>query len=296
MVLQTWPFILLRFIISMTSATIALATIATCAWVGFLIGAPSGENAAYTSGFVGALVGLSVFMSIAYILQEYVFYLLKAAHIAILAELIHGSVIEPSRQLETGVAIVRQHILASMTLFAVGQAIKSLIGVVSRFVTRGFSSFGSSGSSLGHIVQSYFSIVFGLADELVLAYILRAHEKAPQDAAREGAAHYARNIKALMSNAFALTIIHLLLSVLFYGAALAVSIVVVYFQGLSISSGIIMMYLIIAAGAMMRAFATPLIITCQMQVFFTAIENQTPDTRWLDRLTKSDHTKIMEAR
>jgi hypothetical protein len=280
----------------MTSATIALATIAACAWVGFRIGASSGEDAAYMGGAIGALVGFSLFMSITYILQEYVFYLLKAAHIAILAELIHGSVIEPSRQLETGVAIVRQHILASMTLFAVDQAIKSLIGVVSRFVNRGFSSFGSSGSSLSHIVQSYFGIVFGLADELILAYILRAQEKAPRDAAREGAAHYAQNIKALMSSAFALTIIHLLLSALFYGAALAGLFVIAYFQGISISSGIIMMYLIIAAGAMMRAFATPLILTCQMQVFFTAIENQTPDTRWFDRLTKSNDAKTTEAR
>ncbi|NVM42973.1 hypothetical protein HWX16_21980 [Ochrobactrum intermedium] len=280
----------------MTSATIALAIIAMCAWVGFRIGASFGEDAAYMGGAIGAFVGFLLFMAIAYILQEYVFYLLKAAHIAILAEMIHGSIIEPSRQLETGVAIVRRHILASMTLFAVDQVIKSLIGVVSRFVNRGFSSFGSSGSSLGYIVQSYFGIVFGQADELTLAYILRAQEKTPLDAACEGAAHYAQTITALMSSAFAMTIIHLLLSALFYGAALAGSIVIVYCEGISISSGIIVIYLIIGAWAMMRAFAAPLVLACQMQVFFTAIENQTPDSRWLDRLTKSNHAKITKAR
>src|SRR5690606_10032184 len=98
------------------------------------------------------------------------------------------------------------------------------------------------------------------------------------------------------SSAFAMTIIHLLLSALFYGAALAGSTVIVYFLGISISGGIIIMYLIIAAWAMMRAFATPLVLICQMQVFFTAIENQAPDSRWLDRLTKSNHAKITKAR
>lgn len=283
LLLRTWPFILLRFVVLLASTTIAMAVVSACAWTGFAVGSASGEDAAYTGGAIGAFAGFLFFAITIYLLREYIFYLLKAAHIAVIAELLHGTAIPPSRQIGFGLNLVRDHLLAGTTLFAIDQLIESLINGFSSLVNRGL---GGSGSALGYILQSFLGVVLGLADELVLAYILRAQGKEPLDAAREGVAFYMQNMQGLMSSAFALMFIHLFLCALFYGAALAGSILLIYFQALTISGGVMMILLFIAAWAMMRAFTEPLLLSCQMQVFFTAIKDQMPDPKWLDKIRK----------
>lgn len=278
LLLQTWPFILLRFVVLLASTTIAMAVVSACAWTGFAIGSASGEDAAYTGGAIGAFAGFLFFAITIYLLREYIFYLLKAAHIAVIAELLHGTAIPPSRQIGFGLNLVCDHLLAGTTLFAIDQLIESLINGFSDLVNRGLGGVGG-GSGAGYFLQSFLGTLFGLTDEIALAYIMRRREKPPLEAAREGMACYARNLQIMTGNALSLTIITIALSALFYAAALTGAAAILYSRTFTAATAAIAIYLPAAAWAMTRAFVKPLALTCLMQVFFAAANGTPPPYR-----------------
>jgi len=85
---KTMPFLVFRFLIyfAITFAYFLLTGIG--AGVGYGIGMIGGEPGAFS--FFGGVVGFGIMLVIAYLLREYLLYMVKAGHIAVLVELMEG--------------------------------------------------------------------------------------------------------------------------------------------------------------------------------------------------------------
>lgn len=88
MVLRTLPFIILRLVVYAAIASAYLSASGTVAGIGWLLGRVASVEGAAGGAFWGALIGFGLTSAILYLLCEYLLYLVKAAHIAVLVELL----------------------------------------------------------------------------------------------------------------------------------------------------------------------------------------------------------------
>ncbi len=87
MVMRTLPFVVLRLLVYAGISISYLFAIGSGAGIGWLIGRVASVEGAAGGAFWGALVGFWPTTAILYLLREYLLYMVKAAHIAVLVEI-----------------------------------------------------------------------------------------------------------------------------------------------------------------------------------------------------------------
>ena len=90
LLLQTLPFILLRLAVYLGVALAYVAATGTGAGVGWGIGAFGDDEFRASSTMIGGGIGFAVVAAIMYALREYLLYMVKAGHIAVMVELLAG--------------------------------------------------------------------------------------------------------------------------------------------------------------------------------------------------------------
>lgn len=290
LMLKTMPFILFRLAVYFGIAMGYILATGLGAGVGWGIGAFGDEGFRATSTFWGGAIGFGIVGAVVYFLREYLLYVVKAGHIAVLVELMDGKPLPEGRsQIDHASTVVKERFGQASILFAVDQLIKGVLGALVGIVRTVFRLLPVPGAKqLLNVLQAFLRIAVGFIDEVILAYCIRTKSTNAWASSRDALVLYGQNLKPLMKNAAWLTLIIYLLSFVIFLVMLAPAALVAYLiPGGWSATGLLIALLF--AWSLKVAVLEPLAITCMMQVYFKVIEGQTPNPEWeakLDGMSK----------
>jgi hypothetical protein len=287
MILRTLPFVILRLAVYLGIAIAYVFATGTGALLGFGIGhfwrspdAPAG------GAFWGGLIGFGLTSAVLYLAREYLLYLVKAAHIAVLVEILDGKTIPSGQgQIAYGADFVKTHFAEASILFGVDQIVKGVLRVITGTlnVITAFLPIPAL-QTLIRFAEAVIRMSLTYVDEIILAYLIRTRTANPWDSAKDALILYAQNYKHFLKNAVWLSLfmwgVTLVIFLVLLAPAGAVALV---FHGNAALWTFV--FALIFAIALKKALLEPLAIASLMQVFFKTIEGQKPDPEWEARLS-----------
>ncbi|WP_447927236.1 hypothetical protein [Vreelandella sp. EE27] len=281
LMLKTLPFIIFRLAVYFGVALAYLLMTGIGAGIGWGVGGLGDAGFQESTTFWGGAIGFGIVGGVMYFLREYLLYMVKAGHIAVLVELLEEQTLPQGRgQIEHASQVVKERFGQANVLFLVDQLIK---GVLKSFIGLVKTVFGllpiPGAQQFLNILQAFLRIAVGFIDEVILAYCLRTRSTNAWAGSRDGLILYGQNLKPMMQNAAWLTVIIYLLAFVVFLVMLAPAALVAYLiPGGWSATGILIALLF--AWSVKVAVLEPLAVTCMMQVYFKVIEGQTPDPEW----------------
>jgi hypothetical protein len=286
-VLRTMPFLLLRLTVYVGIAFGYALAIGFGALVGFGFGHFfAGPDAPLSGAGWGALAGFGLTSVILYLAREYLLYLVKAAHIAVLVEVLDGKPVPDGQaQLGYGIRFVETHFAEASVLFGVDQVIKAVLRVITRTIAFIGAFLPIPGvAPVIRLGNAVIRMSLTYVDEVILAYLIRTRTENPWQTGQDALILYAQNYKHFLKNAVWLSLfmwgVTLAIFVVLLGPAAALTYALPGVAGVW-TFGIALIF----ALAVQKALLEPLAIASLMQVFFATVEGQTPDPEWSARLS-----------
>lgn len=284
---QTLPFIVFRIIVYFGIAVAFVLVTGVGAGIGWGIGAFGDLDFRAASTTWGGILGFGLTAGAIFLLREYLLYLVKAGHIAVLVELLDDRGI-PQGQGQIGYAadIVRQRFVETSVLFGVDQLVKGVLGAILGLVQGIASLLPIPGlQNVVGVIRAFLRLSVGLMDEVILGYLLRTRAVNPWAGAQTGLVLYAQNYKVMLKNAAWLTIITYVLAFVVFLLMLAPAAALVWMVPNAWGAGGFV-FAIIFAWAVKAALIEPFAIAAMMEVYFRVIEGQQPDPGWSDRIAQ----------
>lgn len=282
---RTWPFIAFRMIVYFGIAVAYVLVTGTGAGIGWGVGAFGDTDFQASSTMWGGIVGFGLTAGVLYFLREYILYIVKAGHIAVLVELLdNGAVPEGRSQITHATGVVKERFGEASVLFGVDQLVKGVLRAITGLVQGIASILPIPGvQQMVGLVRAFLNIAVGLVDEVILAYAIRTRSTNPWGSAKTALVLYGQNYKVMLKNAAWLTIFTYGLAFLVFLVMLAPAAALVYFiPGAWSAGGLI--FALIFAWAVKAALIEPFAIACMMEVYFKTVEGQSPDPVWDSRL------------
>ena len=280
---KTLPFLVFRFLVyfGITLAYVLITGIG--AGLGYGIGTIGGE--AEAGGLWGGLAGFGIAGAIMYFIREYLLYLVKAGHIAVLVELMEGKELPAGKgQIDYAQGIVRERFAQSSVLFGVDQLIKGVLKAFNRafFTIANFLPIpGVQG--LAKFINTIVNLSLTYLDEVILAYNMKIRADNPWAASRTALVLYAQNYRAFLKNAFWLAFVIWGLTFLVFLLILApVAGLVSLFPGAA--GPLALIIAVVFAWGVKQTVIEPIGMTALMQVFFKVTEGQQPEPEWESKL------------
>lgn len=285
MVMQTFPFVVLRVLIYFGIAVAYTLATGTGAGIGWGFGHLGGADAHAGGAFWGGMIGFGIVSAGLYLAREYLLYLVKAAHIAVLVEVYDNKPIPAGQgQLAFGANFVKTHFTESSVLFGVDQLIKgvlrALFGTIN-FITA-FLPIPAL-QQLVRIVEAFIRMSLTYVDEIILAYLIRTNTRNPWGTARDGVVLFAQNYMHFLKNAAWLSVFMWLVTIGFFVVFWSILGAIAVF----LPPGIFFFTFVLAmifAISVKKALLEPIAIAALMQVYFKEIEGQTPNPEWTAKL------------
>lgn len=298
MMARTLPFILLRVAVYFGMALGYVLVTGTGAGIGYGIGGFGDDGFRASSTLWGGLAGFGLFGAIMYWAREYVLYIVKAGHIAVLVELIDGQPMPQGRsQIAHAATVVRQRFAQASVLFVIDQLVRGVIGAITGVVRGVLTLLPIPGArQVSGLLHAFLRVAVGLIDEVILAHAIRSRATDPWASAREALVLYGQNYRPMLKNAAWLAVIVYGLSFVVFLVMLAPAALVVYLMpGAWAAGGFV--FALLFAWAVKAALLEPFAVACMMQVYFRAIEGQSPDPEWDARLEQvSGHFRKLKGR
>jgi len=285
-IVRTLPFVALRLVVYLGIAVCYVLATGIGALLGMGFGYIFGSRA--SGALWGGLIGFGLTSAVLYLAREYLLYLVKAAHIAVLVEILDGKQIPAGQgQIAYGAGFVKTHFAESSVLFGVDQVIKGVLRVISGTLNA-ITAFLPIPAlqTLIRLAEAVIRMSLTYVDEIILAYLIRTRTTNPWDGARDALVLYAQNYKHFLKNA-------VWLSLFMWGTTLAIFLVLLAPAGAVAylvhgDAGLwTFAFALIFAVALKKALLEPLAIYSLMQVYFKTIEGQTPDPEWSERLNSA---------
>jgi hypothetical protein len=185
-------------------------------WIGLIIYLVIAGGIAYLVGNAIQIVGIILFIvalvaivPIYNLVYRYVLYLLKAAHIAILAEmLVNGNVPEGQGQIAWGRQKVQGRFVDVSAMFVIDELVMGIVRAFTRTVFAVTAWLpGDSIRTLVSMVNRVIEYAMGYIDEAVLARSFWRKDESVWVNARDGVVLYAMVWKPILMNAIALMLI-----------------------------------------------------------------------------------------
>ena len=288
MMVKTAPFIVFRMLVYFGIAAAYVLVTGVGAGIGWGIGAFGDEDFRLTTTFWGGGLGFVLTAGVLYFLREYILYIVKAGHIAVLVELMDGRDIPAGRpQIEYASTIVKARFAETSVLFAVDQLVKGVLRAITGLVEGIAALIPIPGlQQFVGLIRAFLRIAVGLVDEVILAYAIRMRSTNPWASARTALVLYGQNYQVMLKNAAWLTIFTYGLAFIVFLLMLAPAAAVVWFIPGAWSAGGFV-FALIFAWAVKAALIEPFAIACMMEVYFKVIEGQSPDPEWDARLTSA---------
>lgn len=287
--IRTWPFIVFRMIVYFGITLAYIVATGTGAGVGYGVGHVSTDpDGPLSFALWGGVVGFGVVSIAVYWIREYILYIVKAGHIAVMVHLIDGQPVPGGRgQIAYARGVVKERFAEANVLFVLDQLVKGAIRAITGLIG-GIAAFLPI-PGLGGLV-SFINTVIRLSltyvDEVILGYNIRTNSASPFETARQGVVLYAQNGKTMVKNAIWLAVIMWGISFVIFLLMLAPAGAILWFMPGQLG-GWAFVLAIVFAWAFKAAFIEPFAIACLMQVYFRTIEGQVPDPDWDRRLAEA---------
>lgn len=280
---KTMPYLLFRIAVYFGIAAAYVIVTGTGAGIGYGVGG-FGDTDFQTSTTVwGGVIGFGVTAGVLYLMREYLLYIVKAGHIAVMVELLEGREL-PEGQVAYGRKIITERFGEASVLFGVDQLIKGVVGAITGLVQGLLSILPIPGlDKIMGVVRAYLKLAVGLVDEVILAHGLRTRSENPYASAKEALVLYGQNAKPMLKNAAWLTLFTYGLSIIVFLVMLAPAAAVVYIMPGAWSAGGIV-FALLFAWAVKVAVIEPFAIACLLQAFFKVTAGQTPNPEWEAKL------------
>lgn len=285
LMLRTLPFILFRAVVYFGISAALVIVTGTGAGIGWGVGAFGDEEFQAGSTFWGGLIGFSTTAGVIFFLRDYLLYLVKAGHIAVMVELMEGGQVPGGRgQIDHARRVVTERFGESSALFALDQLIKGVVGAITGLMQGLLSILPIPGlDRIMSAVRAYLRLAVGLVDEVILAHSIRTRSTNPWASSQDALVLYAQNARPMLVNAAWLTLFTWILALVVFLVMLAPAAAVVYLIPGGWSAGGFV-FALIFAWAIKAAFIEPFALACLLQVFFKVTAGQTPDPVWRGKL------------
>jgi hypothetical protein len=277
--IRTWPFIVFRMIVYFGITLAYIVATGSGASVGYGVGHISTDpDGPLSFALWGGIVGIGVVSIALYWVREYILYVVKAGHIAVMVHLIDGRDI-PNGQDQIAYAkdVVKERFAEANILFVLDQLVKGAIRAITGLIG-GIAAFlpipGLGG--LVAFINTVIRLSLTYVDEIILGYNIRINSSSPFETARQGVVLYAQNGKTMVKNAVWLAVIMWGVSFVIFLLMLAPAAAIMWFIPGQLG-GWAFVLAILLAWAFKAAFIEPFAIACLMQVYFKTIEGQVPN-------------------
>lgn len=285
---RTAPFILFRILVYFGITAALIIVTGTGAGVGYGVGLFGDADFQATSTFWGGAAGFGLTAGVIFFFRDYILYLVKAGHLAVMVELLDGKQVPGGQgQITYAKTVVTQRFGQSSALFALDQLIKGVINVITALVQGLMAILPIPGlDRIMGAVRAYLRLAVGLVDEVILAHAIRTRSENAWEAAHDGLVLYAQNARPMLVNAAWLTLITWILAALVFLVMLAPAAGVVWLMPGDSAAGMFI-FAIVFAWAVKAALIEPFALACMLQVFFKVTEGQEPNAEWRGRLTQA---------
>ncbi|MDO8360847.1 MAG: hypothetical protein Q7T08_12540 [Devosia sp.] len=282
---QTLPFIVFRIVVYAGIALAYVLVTGVGVGVGWGIGAFGGPDFRAGSMLWGGVIGFALTAGALYFLREYILYIVKAGHIAVLVELIDGrGVPQGQSQINYATGVVRERFAEASVLFGVDLLIKGVLGAIVGLIQGVAALLPIPGlQNLVGVIRAFLRVSVGLMDEVILGYAIHTRATNPWQSAETALVLYAQNYKVMLKNAAWLTVIMYGLAFVVFLVMLAPAAALVWFIPNGWGAGGIV-FALIFAWAVKAALLEPFAIAAMTEVYFRVIEGQTPDPVWDERI------------
>jgi hypothetical protein len=153
------------------------------------------------------------------LVREYINYMIKAAHVAVIAELvINGQVPDGFNMYNHGVAKVKKFFVASNVLFALDRLVSGTVKQIQR-VLGGIGEFLKFIPGVKGVVKAlniFVDIIMNYIDECIMAYIFLNEGQNVWKSACDGVVLYAQNWKTILKTGAKILAFLLVFFLLFY--------------------------------------------------------------------------------
>jgi hypothetical protein len=286
---RTWPFIVLRLVVYFgITLAYGLAT-GTGAGVGYGVGNIfSDPGAEVGTAFWGGVVGFVFVSVVLYWIREYILYIVKAGHIAVMVHLIDGRDVPGGQgQISYAREVVTARFVEANVLFALDQLVKGAIRAITGLIGGVASVLPIPGlQGLAGFVNTVIRLSLTYVDEIILGYNIRLNSQDPYETARQGVVLYAQNGMTMLKNAMWLAVIMWALAIVVFLFMLAPAAAILYYMPGALG-GWSFVFAIILAWAVKAALLEPFAIAALMQVYFKVIAGQAPNPDWDRRLAEA---------
>lgn len=282
---RTAPYVLFRMAVYFGIALAYVLVTGTGAGIGYGIGGFGDTDFRAGATAWGGVIGFAATAGVIYLMREYLLYVVKAGHIAVMVELLDGRALPDGKgQVAYGRQIVTARFKEASVLFGVDQLIKGVINAVTGLVQGLLSILPIPGlDKVMGIVRAYLRLAVGLLDEVILAHGIRTRSDNPWGSAKEALVLYSQNAGPMLRNAAWLTAITYGLSIIVFFVMLAPAAAVVYLMPGAWSAGGVV-FALLFAWAVKVALIEPFAIACLLQAFFKVTDGQTPAPEWERKL------------
>lgn len=283
LLLRTLPFLLLRLMVYIGITVAYIIAVGVGSGIGLVMGKVAGNGG--TGAGLGGFVGFAIVTGLLFWAREYLLYLVKAGHIAVLVELMAGRTIPGGRsQIDYARDIVKQQFATSSMLFGLNQLIRGILRAFNRLTVSIASWLPIPGlDGLVKVVDAVVNTSLSHLDQVILAQILRTRSANPWATARDSVVLYAQNFKGVLKNAAFLTLFVWVLTLVIF---LVVFTPIVALIGLfHVHAGFWSFALtLIAALSLKAALIDPFAMIALLQVYDRVTEGQTPNPEWIAKL------------
>lgn len=277
--LKTMPFILTRMVIYFAITLAFILATGVGAGIGYGVGSVSDSPESFAVW--GGFFGMGLFGTAVYWAREWLLYMVKTAHIAVIVKLIDGEALPDGKgQVAYGREIVTDRFGEANVLFALDQLIKGVIAAITGLIG-GIAAFlpipGLDG--IARFANTVIRLSLTYVDEIILGYNIRSNSDNAWESARRGLVLYAQNGLKMVKNAAWLSVFLWILSIGVFLLALAPAAAILYLFPGEIA-GYSFILAVVFAWAFKAAVLEPFAITALMAVYVDTIRGQIPDPDW----------------
>jgi len=272
LMMQTLPFILMRMVVYFGITIAYVIATGGASVIGYGVGQVSDDPASFA--IWGGIIGFGLVSLGVYWIREYLLYILKAGHIAVMVELMQGKPLPEGRgQIEHARQVVTARFGEANVLFVLDQLIKGVIGAITGLIG-GIAAFLPLPG------------LQGLVGFVNLGYNIKVGSQNPWESSRQGLVLYAQNGRTMVKNAIWLSLFLWIIALVIFIVMLAPMATLFYFLPGDIA-GWSFIAAIVFAWAFKAAFLEPFAIAALMEVYFRVIEGQVPNADWDRKLSEA---------
>ncbi|MCB1120168.1 MAG: hypothetical protein KJT03_01355 [Verrucomicrobiae bacterium] len=280
---DTAPFLIFRFLIYFGITLGFVLITGVGAGIGYGVGhiadnAPAG-------GMWGGIFGFGIASAILYFIREYLLYIVKAGHIAVLVELSQGKDIPGGKgQISYARERVQERFATSSILFGLDQLIKGILKAFNRTFLSIATILPIPGArGLVKFLNTIFNLSLTYLDEVILAYLMKTKAENPWASSRTAIILYAQNYKSFLTNAVWVALFIWVITFAVFLLILGpVALLVSLFPGTA--GPLTLVIALVFAWGIKQAVVEPIGMTALMQVFFKVTEGEIPNPEWETKL------------